>query len=201
MNLLLAILLLATPVVRVESVERGSTSWGTGTCVAATDVSLVITARHVIQDGHEFKIDGNPARLIAADKIWDLAALTASTKIEAVNIAMYRPDVGDTLTVCGYGSGDYREATGTLLKYFSPGGVYPSDILSVSVAARNGDSGGPIFNTQGTLAAVLFGSTDNAHGSNCVQVRLFIEGLKIDPQLKKQALTPPYKIFRRPYEE
>jgi S1-C subfamily serine protease len=195
---LIALLLCAVPepIVRVESVERGSTSWGTGTCVASTNESLIITAWHVIRDGHEFKIDGKPAKLIKADKTWDLAALTISGKLPTFNIGTVRPQIGETLTVCGFGSGDYKESRGQVTQYVSPGGSAAADIIECTAKARNGDSGGPIFDEHGTLVAVLFG-TDRvgAHGSCTIQVRKFIEGLDIDAKLKEQALMPPYVFY------
>ncbi len=181
-----------SPVVRIQSIEGNVSSWGSGTCIAP---GLVVTAWHIIRDGYEFKVNDLPAKVVGSDKVWDLAALVTEDKFDTVNIATERPVEGDTLVVCGYGSGDYREETGKLLKYFSPSGDHPADILSMNVKSRNGDSGGPIFNTQGTLAGVLFGSDNATHGSCCIRVRSFIMGLKIDSLLKERALTIPYKFY------
>lgn len=187
-----------TPIVRVESIERNTTFWGTGTCVASTKEALILTAWHVVREGHEFKIDGQVAKLVGTDKTWDLAALVIPTKMTAVSIGTSRPVIGDVLTVCGYGSGDYKESRGQVIKYFSPGSGTPDDILEMGAKARNGDSGGPIFDTHGILAAVLFGSDRvGAHGSCCTRVRLFIDGLNIELRLKQQALSKPYVIYGR----
>jgi len=195
-NYLILLLVVAqTPVVRIQAVERGSvSSWGTGTCVASTSESLVITASHVVKDGHEFKINGQTAKLVSADRLWDLAALVVPTRLPVANIGTTRPAIGDLLTVCGYGSGNYREAKGQVLQYVSPGNGI-DDILIMGAKARNGDSGGPIFDNHGILVAVLFGSTEYSHGSCCVQVRKFIAGLNIDPRLKQQALRKSYVIY------
>jgi S1-C subfamily serine protease len=180
-------------------VEIGSTSWGTGTCVASTTESLIITANHVIQDGHLFKINGKPVKLVGSNKIWDLAALIAPSKFPTYNISTNRPKIGDPLTVCGFGSGDYKESSGILVKYVSPLGDWPSDMLECTAKARQGDSGGPIFDEHGTLVAVLFGTDDvGAHGSCTVQVRKFIETLNIDDELKERALTIPYIFYGKP---
>jgi len=188
--------IVAQPIVRVESIERGSTSWGTGTCVASTNESLIITAWHVIRDGHEFKVNGKPAKLIKADKTWDLAALIIDERMPTFNIGNHRPKIGETLMVCGYGSGDYRESKGQITQYVSPNSVQPADIIECTAKARNGDSGGPIFDTHGILVAVLFGTDQvGAHGSCCIQVRKFIESLTIDVRLKQQALIIPYVFY------
>ncbi len=196
MDLILLALISLGSVVRVEAIEPTSTSWGTGTCVASTDVSLVITAQHVIREGKSFKINGQEAKVVGSDKVWDLAALITTQKLQTVRIGTKRPALGDSLRVCGFGSGDYKESTGKVIKYYNPGGKNPDDILSINCKARNGDSGGPIFDTRGTLAAVFFGSDRvGAHGSCNTRVRIFIENLKIDSRLKQQALSDPYLIY------
>lgn len=194
--LILFVLIQQSPVVHVESIERGSTSWGTGTCVASTDESLVLTAWHIVKNGYEFKINGQSAKLIGTDKTWDLAALVIADKMPTVSIGVERPKVGDVLTICGYGSGDYKEVTGSVIHYGRPNSSEPSDILGVEAKTRNGDSGAPIFDSHGMLVAVLFGSDNiGAYGSCCTRIRLFIEGLKINPLLKQQALRRPYVIY------
>ena len=60
--------------------------------------------------------------------------------------------------------------------------------MEVNVAARQGDSGGPIFNARGELAGVLFGSNDSfltgqyTMGSYCGRVRLFVASVSSDFQ-------------------
>jgi hypothetical protein len=51
-------------------------------------------------------------------------------------------------------------------------------MVELSAGARQGDSGGPIFNTQGQLAGVLFGeSRGKTSGSYCGRVHLFLASL------------------------
>jgi S1-C subfamily serine protease len=185
------------PVVRVEAVERGGTSsLGSGTCVAYAKDALILTAWHVVKDGQTFKINGKPATVLKTDKTWDLAALVTTQKLPTVRIGTDRPKVGVNLTLRGFGSGDYKEVTGFLERYFSPGGNEPEDILAFTAKARNGDSGGGIFDATGTLVAVLFGSDSmGAHGSCCVQIRKFIATLP-DSTLKTQALQTSYPMYR-----
>jgi hypothetical protein len=57
----------------------------------------------------------------------------------------------------------------------------PSDIIEVTTAARNGDSGGPIFALDGTLAGVLFGSiSGTTNGSHVGRVRDFLQSVLIE---------------------
>ena len=72
-------------------------------------------------------------------------------------IAAAVPQRGDLLTIAGYGRGDYKAQTGRCTQYYRPGPGLPFDIVEMSAAARHGDSGGPIFNSRGELAGVLFG--------------------------------------------
>jgi S1-C subfamily serine protease len=182
--------------VRIESIEANSTSWGSGVCVASQNDSLILTANHVIKDGHTIRIDGVAAKVVGRDPVWDIAALLVPTKYPVSYISVTRPKIGDILTACGFGSGDYREVSGSLVKWFSPGGDHPSDILACNKSVRSGDSGGPIFDKNGTLVAILFGSDKTGvHGTCCVQIRKFIMHLDIPPELKHQALRTPYVIY------
>lgn len=190
-------------VVRVEAQERASSSLGTGTCIATTgSQSLIVTAWHVIRDATgnitvTFP-DVNEIYFVnkdtVSDKNWDTALLVIPKgNMPTIRLANKPPDVGMPLTIAGYGSGTYREATGIVKKFFSPGNNYPSDILAIDAPARSGDSGGPMFYMGGTVAAVLFGSDSlGAHGSHCVRVRQFIKtSLNAYPTLQQEALKIP----------
>jgi S1-C subfamily serine protease len=187
------------PTVRVESSEpRGVKSLGSGVCVANTQGSLILTAWHVVKDGNKYNIrttmkqDLNPAieaKLIKVDKVWDIAALTVSEKIPTVKIATSNPKIGETLILCGFGSGKYESKQGSVFMYFHPGND-TTDWLAITTSARPGDSGGGMFNRQGNLAAITFGSDKlGAHGTCCTRLRTFIQSLDIPNDLKQQALT------------
>jgi hypothetical protein len=60
----------------------------------------------------------------------------------------------------------------------APGLDQPYEMVEVGVAARQGDSGGPIFNRQGDLAGVLFGSGGGTTtGAYCGRVGGFLADL------------------------
>ena len=143
----------------------------------------MVTNWHVVRDAKgtvsvEFP-DGfrSDATVISTDATWDLAALLISRpNVAPAAIAQQAPERGDRLTIAGFGSGDYREATGQVVQYVSPGKKEPFEMVEVDVAARNGDSGGPIFNQRGQLVAVLFGSAEGCtNGSHCGRVRWFVK--------------------------
>jgi hypothetical protein len=143
---------------------------------------LVLTNWHVVRDATGplvvYFSDGFRSRafVLRTDRDWDLAALAIRRpNVQPVVLASVPPRQGDTLTIVGYGAGSYREASGRCTNYFSPGGDLPREIVELSVAAREGDSGGPIFNSRGELAGVLFGADPSSTvGSYCGRVRVFL---------------------------
>jgi hypothetical protein len=157
-------------VARIVVPEGNATSYGSGTLVDVRgNYGLVITNWHVVRDGHgEAEVifpDGfrSPARPVKVDADWDLAALIIwRPRVAPVKIAANAPQPGDRLTICGYGSGRYRAVTGRCTQYYAPKLDLPQHMVELDVEARQGDSGGPIFNERGELAGVLFGA---GHGT------------------------------------
>ena len=153
-------------VVRVIVPEGNAISYGSGTLVDVRDqFGLVITNWHVVRDGRgEIEVvfpDGfrSKARALKVDADWDLAALVIwRPPAQPVTIAARAPQPGDQLTICGYGQGEYRAATGRCTQYYAPKIDLPQHMVELDVEARQGDSGGPIFNDRGELAGVLFGA-------------------------------------------
>ena len=170
-------------VVRVVVPERKATSHGSGTLVDTHDrYGLVVTNWHVVKDAANTIMvvfpDGfqTGARVLNVDRDWDLAALAIwRPKVRPVFIALQPPQPGETLTIAGYGSGNYRAVSGRCTQYVSPGGQLPYEMVELAVRARQGDSGGPIFNQRGELAGVLFGSgAGRTSGSYSGRVRQFL---------------------------
>lgn len=170
-------------VVRVIAPDSQGVSYGSGTLVGVWgQQGLVVTNWHVVRDATgQIEVvfpDGfrSAATVLATDSEWDLAALTIwRPAVEPVPLANGAPRPGDPLTIAGYGSGRYRAVTGRCTQYVAPGSRDPFEMVELSVAARQGDSGGPIFNVRGELAGVLFGSArGTTTGSYCGRVRWFL---------------------------
>lgn len=170
-------------VARIIVPESDGTAFGSGSLVGVNkDHGLVITNWHVVRDGTGLVEvvfpDGfrSHAKPIKVDSDWDLAALVIwRPNIEPVKIAMQPPRQGDLLTIHGYGRGQYRIATGHCTNYFSPRVDFPHEMVELDVEARQGDSGGPIFNQRGELAGVLFGAGEGTTlGSFAPRVRYFL---------------------------
>lgn len=166
---------------------------GSGVSVAvAKGQTLVLTANHVIKDGGPYTVAGRKAKLIATDKTWDLAALVVDEALPTARLGTKEPQIGEFLTVCGYGTGKYKEATGKVVGFFAPA---TPDWVAIDAPARSGDSGGPLFYENGTVAAILFGSDNvGAHGTHCLRVRQFLSTIKGYEHLIK-ALDNSYNIW------
>jgi len=193
---------LSTPhpaVVRVVVPQRDGTSYGSGTLVDVQgQYGLVITNWHVVSEAAAppFVLfpDGfrSSATIVKTDRDWDLAALAIwKPNSEPVPLSADPPRPGDWLAIAGYGPGPYRAAAGRCTQYVAPGMQLPMDMVELSAAARQGDSGGPIFNQRGELAGVLFGAGHgHTAGSYSGRVEKFLASVvpadgpdAIDPEM------------------
>ncbi len=161
-------------------------SLGTGTLVAARGRhGMVVTNWHVVRDArgpiNVIFPDGfrSGASVLGTDADWDLAALAIwRPNVEPVPVSQRPPQLEDPLSIAGYGSGKYRSSSGRCLQYISPGGNHPYEMFELSTSARDGDSGGPIFNDHGELAGVLFGAArGRTAGSHCGRVAWFLNSV------------------------
>jgi serine protease Do len=174
-------------VVRIYVIEKGSQSLGSGTLVDVRGpYALVVTNWHVIREAAgEISVvfpDGfrSAARVVQHDSDWDLAALSIwKPAALPVRISSEPPKTGEPLTIAGYGSdGTFRAVSGPCTQYVAPSKQHPHEIVELAATARQGDSGGPIFNQRGELAGVLFGTVDNTtSGSYGPRVLKFLEPL------------------------
>lgn len=173
-------------VVRVVAPGQGSVSYGSGTLVDVNGAyGLVITNYHVINEatGNISVVfpDGfySLATVRKIDREWDLAALSIKRpSVAPVKLAANAPQPGEPLTIAGYGSGNYRAVAGQCTQYVAPGMRMPFEMVELAASARQGDSGGPILNSRGELAGVLFGEGGGrTAGSYCGRVQWFLTSL------------------------
>jgi hypothetical protein len=170
-------------VARIVAPEQASTSLGSGVLVDINrNQGLVLTNWHVVRDSRSAVLvqfpDGfqSAGTVIRWDEAWDLAALVIwKPAATPVRLADQPPAVGELLTIAGFGRGPYREESGPCTEYLSPGTGYPREFVELQARARQGDSGGPIFNTRGELAGVLFGQSDGRTIGSCsTRLRTFL---------------------------
>lgn len=174
-------------VARVESWVGNETDRGSGVLVAKNGTNaIVLTNSHVVNPpgrvvvhlpGGE-KLDG---KVVAEDKVWDLAAILIPAPAATPVTLASDPKPGDVLTLAGYGPypHSYREDTGKFVRYENAVGRNENHWLAFKADARDGDSGGPVFNAKGELAGVLWGSIDGETRASCPsRLRTFLSGVR-----------------------
>lgn len=170
-------------VARIVAPEQSGTSLGSGVLVDVNrSQGLVLTNWHVIRESRSAVLvqfpDGfqSAGTVVRWDEAWDLAALVIwKPQATPVTIAATPPAIGDTLTIGGFGRGVYREESGACTEYLSPGNGYAKEFVELKATARQGDSGGPIFNDRRELAGVLFGQNEGRTIGSCsTRVRTFL---------------------------
>jgi hypothetical protein len=117
------------------------------------------------------------AAVLAVDPTWDLAALEIGESLVApAAISEESPRPGENLQTCGYGpDGRYLCTQGRALGYVQTAASVGHETLEVSGAAREGDSGGPVFNSRGELVAVVWGTDGRCvEGTYCGRIRKFL---------------------------
>lgn len=173
-------------VARIVAPEQDGTALGSGVLVDVNrSQGLVLTNWHVVRDSRSALLvqfgDGfqSAGTVVRWDQAWDLAAVVIwKPAAMPVTIAPTAPLVGESLTIAGFGRGIYREETGPCTEYLSPGTGYAKEFVELRATARQGDSGGPIFNERRELAGVLFGqSQGRTIGSCSTRVRTFLEAV------------------------
>jgi S1-C subfamily serine protease len=180
-------------VARIVAPEDGGTSLGSGVLVDVNrSQGLVLTNWHVVRDSRSALLvqfpDGfqSAGTVVRWDEAWDLAAVVIwRPAVTPVPLAVEPPALGEVLTIAGYGRGAYREQTGPCTEYLSPGRGYAQEFVEMQATARQGDSGGPMFNGRRELAGVLFGQAEGRTiGSVCTRVRAFLA------EVGSQGFTP-----------
>jgi hypothetical protein len=170
-------------VCRIVAPEQAGTSLGSGVLVDVNrSQGLVLTNWHVIRESRAAVLvqfpDGfqSAGTVVRWDEAWDLAAIVIwKPQATPVTLATSDPAPGELLTIAGFGRGTYREETGGCTEYLSPGSGYPKEFVELQATARQGDSGGPIFNDRRELAGVLFGQNDGRTIGSCAsRVRTFL---------------------------
>ena len=137
-------------IVRIEVVEPGSISHGSGSLIGADqDYGWVITNWHVVRgakDNVTVAFPGgytSPGIVIKTDEDWDLALVAVyRPPVDPLPLATRVPIPGDPLFIAGYGQGKFRLAPGECIGYAAPDSGFPQEMIDVSAAARQGDSGG-----------------------------------------------------------
>lgn len=149
-------------IVRIIVDDGNGTSRGSGTIVGRKDgVATVLTAAHLLRDrrGDVIVVAAGQrcaARVLLADAVLDLAALQIRDPgLHYVHLTETRLVSGAQAWASGYGAGSYRQVGGRFVQYLSPDDGRSWDWAEFSCPVRDGDSGGPVLDTEGRLVAVV----------------------------------------------
>ncbi len=187
-------------IARVVNCQGAARVVGTGTLIDRdSSRGLVITCAHLFRDGAGAIRVTFPngqafdARLLKSDEAADLALVAIrAPSAEPVPIANSYPQQGDLLVSCGYGGdGQLQCNRGRALGYVTIGDGRGAETLELTGSARQGDSGGPIFNQDRQLVAVLFGTDGRVvDGTFCGRIRRFVRGATPSVHNKPPAAPP-----------
>ncbi len=162
-------------VVRIHCWAGGGTWYkGSGVLVRWGRRKVVITARHVVRGAKRIIVDFPGRRrcrkvtILLFDDRWDCCALQVGDlpkDIEPVEFAFgeeARFRGGERLVSCGYGPDGRLAVNRGLFKGYRRSSKAPDqgpdDWMVISGRARQGDSGGPVFDSKGRVVGVLWGT-------------------------------------------
>jgi hypothetical protein len=191
-------------VVRIVVSDGPSTSRGSGVLVTVNGKPLVLTAYHVVRTSRSANIptvyfqDGiqSKAKVIKTDDAFDLAVLECE-KVSPVAARLAAGEPTGTLTVAGYGPhpSKFRESAGRIVGRARPSRQHPMDHIVISTPARQGDSGGPVFNEAGEVAGILWGSEGrNTYATHAGRIQTWLATPEAEFVACDQQVNGPNKL-------
>lgn len=190
---------------RRRVVEKGS-----GAIVADSQgARYVLTAAHIFRDGRgqivAQSLDGRafPAQLVLASEECDVALLRvdAARDVPALTISSSWPRQGETVWRAGFGPDEkLQELAGVVKGYVKTDRYATYETLKIDGPARQGDSGGPVYNESGEIVGVVWGTDgSDAYATYCGRVLKTLcdyspsfapEALQADATLAPATLSP-----------
>jgi S1-C subfamily serine protease len=161
---------------RRRVVEKGS-----GAFVAdSLGTRYVLTAAHIFRDGRgqiaAQSLDGRifSATLVLASEECDVALLSvdAASDVPALTISSSWPRQGETVWRAGFGPNEtLKELSGVVKGYVKTDRYSTYETLKIDGPARQGDSGGPVYNAAGEIVGVVWGTDgSDAYATYCGRV-------------------------------
>lgn len=191
--------------VRIWNAKGNSRSGGSGTYI---NDGFVVSCAHVFGrstpgeisvsflNGHKTK-----AKLIAIDHLWDLSLLQLEEPPSyfGATFASKLPGPGTRIFPGGYGGqGRPWMVDGKFVKFTAPAGASVRDDIEVSGAARQGDSGGPMFDENGRLVGVLWGTNGSIIiGTQFARVQKWLFDVVEQPKFEQVGILFNGRLFGR----
>ncbi|MBQ7110003.1 MAG: trypsin-like peptidase domain-containing protein [Thermoguttaceae bacterium] len=161
---------------RRRVVEKGSGA----VVVDSVGTRYVLTAAHIFRDGRgqitAQTLDGRifAASLALASEECDVALLRvdASQDVPALTISASWPRQGETVWRAGFGPNEtLQELAGVVKGYVKTDRYSTYETLKIDGPARQGDSGGPVYNASGEIVGVVWGTDgSDAYATYCGRV-------------------------------
>ncbi len=140
---------------------------GSGVCIAK---GFMLTAHHVVF-GMEAKVtvEGNQYRVTSQDKVGKLDAsiLRVDTPACPVTLRVVPLIVGDIVFIVGYPWG-----SGPIITTGIVSGKW-DELLLLDAGARAGNSGGPVFDTNGELVGIVIMATTGIGRSSTIMIPIY----------------------------
>lgn len=155
---------IANSVLYLEVLDENDELIGTASGFLVNDQTTLVTNYHVAQDASHIvatTADGTQSTdvscILAYDEIADLAILNCDSKAMAEPLAIGDSEVvrqGDAVYVIGYPLGVANTLSNGIVgsRYIDE---YENDIIQVTAAISQGNSGGPVLNADGQVIGVM----------------------------------------------
>jgi S1-C subfamily serine protease len=161
----------------------GSPDWVLGSAFFVDPSGLMITNYHVIASEVDPTYEGYsrlyirlgdsssariPAKVIGWDKTLDLALIKAEIRPEYVFslVDWVIPRVGDTVLAIGSPGGLEKTVTQGIVSALGRRFLQIGDVIQIDAAVNQGNSGGPVVDTEGRLVGIVFAGVEQFEGLN-----------------------------------
>jgi hypothetical protein len=155
---------------------------------------VVLTCLHAAKHGVRTVAGITPVDIYRDQYGYDMVAVIVPVlDAPAVTIGA-ASKLGDAVEIIGYPLGRFHRHRGRVVGYFRPEGKQPWGDLSIDTASQDGDSGGAVLASNGTLVGLLWGTrSDGGPGSIAISapaIADFLRRLEITLRKRDEPAVP-----------
>jgi len=183
---------------------KGDLKQFTGTGFAITKDGYVLTSYHVIQDAKQIYLSNEAvgqlqAEVVYSDKALDLAMLKVIEDsfpgFKEIPFAIKKSisDPGEKVFTLGFPREDLVFGDGSISSYTG----YEGDTTAyqISIPVNPGNSGGPLFDSQGNLIGIISGKNESAEGASFAVKSKWINDYISSKNDQNKILLPTNKLL------